>query len=188
MYRTRTRVAAWGIALVAVTAGCSAAGAAQPAPPTPAGRTVSVTGAGRLDFPAPGDDLRVELDAHAMFDDSGRARPLRSWGTVRIVHRVAVPSGPPVLNWGELSVDCVGVGGPVLVVTGRFTRVAPGGPWEPLLRSHERSGVSVYLPAPGAGPARVGVAGARRPGEPELPPCAGTAPSSAVIEGGYRVG
>lgn len=148
------------------------------APPPQSGQTASIRGWARIEFPAPGNDVQVSVDAHALFK-GGSSYPERSWGTFRIYHRIEQPGQQPVVNWGDFEVDCLTTGGPTATVTGTLVRAAPGSPW--LLG--DRSGVSFYVPEDGS-PGRVGLAGIPNP---PLTPCMAPAADARVIDGGYSL-
>ncbi|MEV4437235.1 hypothetical protein [Streptomyces sp. NPDC049585] len=171
------------------------AAAAEPAAPAePAASTVGVQGWGRMGYPVPGNDIQVFVDAHGRYAKDRVNRPATSWGTFRIQHRWTEPGKGPQFNWGDFTVDCVTVGGPVATVTG--TLVDAGPVWKPFLHWGEdhkqpiRMGVSFYVAEKGkngGGPSRIGLSGATQEDEPLLTPCMAPAPDAAVIAGGYRI-
>ncbi|WP_427891687.1 hypothetical protein ACQHIV_03805 [Kribbella sp. GL6] len=182
-------VAAALIATVSMEPG-AAAEAAVPNRPAAATQTAAVptshlVGTAAMYFPAPDNDIRISVDAHATFNPNGDSRPTRSWGTFRISHRVKMPDGTWYTNWGELTVDCLTTGGPTATVTGILTKVTPGGPWEKMLKRRERMGLSFYVAHKGAGPSRIGMSGGPGPGDGPLRKCMAPAADSPVLEGGY---
>lgn len=139
--------------------------------------TAAITGAGRMDFPAPGNHVYVAVDARAEFE--GGSFPERSSGTFTIYHRIEQPGQDPLVNWGVFEVDCMTTGGPTATVTGTMVRAHPDSPWV----KGFRTGVSLYLPGKGE-TALLGLAG-----QPEAPltPCMAPAPDADVIEGGFHL-
>ncbi|GAA1648017.1 hypothetical protein GCM10009733_051410 [Nonomuraea maheshkhaliensis] len=160
---------------------------AVPSPTTSAAKTAHLKGRATMYFPAPDNDIEITADAHAAFDPSGAWRPTRSWGTFRISHRYKMPDGTWFTNWGDFAVDCLTTGGPTATVTGRLTKVTPGGPWEELLKDRTRMGLSFYVAGKGRGPSRIGLSGAPLPGEGQLSACMAPAADAPVIKGGYTL-
>jgi hypothetical protein len=190
MIKTTPRIAAL-LALATVTtalAGVSAA-AAAPADSNPsATTTASIKGWARMDFPAPGNNIQITVDAHGTFTKSSPYFPTESEGTFRIYHRIDQPNGnPPLVNWGDFEVDCLTAGGPNATVTGVLVRTTPGGPWQDLLDRHARMGVSFYVAGKDGGQSRIGLSGATSAGEPLLTKCMAPAANAAVIQGGYKL-
>ncbi|MFD1937600.1 MULTISPECIES: hypothetical protein [Nonomuraea] len=187
MIRTTARVVAV-LALAATTTTGAAGAAAAPtrsasAPTT----TAAIKGWARMYFPAPGNDVQVTVDAHGEYTSASPAFPTRAWGTFRIYHAVQEPGKPRLVNWGEVKVDCLTTGGPIATVTGTLVRATPGGPWEDLVKRRIRMGVSFYVARKGAGPSRIGLAGATAKGEPLLTRCMAPAPDAPVTKGGYTL-
>ncbi|MEV1198542.1 hypothetical protein [Microbispora rosea] len=147
--------------------------------------TASIKGTARMYFPAPGNDIRVTVDAHGEYTKESPVFPTRAWGTFRIHHAVEEPGRPRQVNWGELKVDCLTTGGPTATITGTLVQATPGGPWEDLVTRKVRMGVSFYVAAKGRGPSRIGLSGATSPGEALLTRCMAPAPDAPVIGGGY---
>jgi hypothetical protein len=146
--------------------------------------TTDLTGSGRLSYPQPGNDIEVTVDAHGTFTTESPVFPTRAWGTFRIYHRIDQPDGkPPLVNWGDFTVDCLTVGGPTATITGILVNAGPY--WQQLLGA--RSGLSFYIAGTGHGPSRVGLAGFPPPGQPPLSTCMAPAASAAVIRGGYTI-
>jgi hypothetical protein len=181
-------------ALLALATGTTAltgvsSAVAAPAESTPsATTTASIKGWARMDFPAPGNNIQITVDAHGTFTESSPYFPTASGGTFRIYHRIDQPNGgPPLVNWGDFKVDCLTTGGPTATVTGILVRTTPGGPWQDLLDRHARMGVSFYVAGKGGGPSRIGLSGATSPGEPLLTKCMAPAANAAVIQGGYTL-
>ncbi|MER6945294.1 hypothetical protein ABT294_14825 [Nonomuraea sp. NPDC000554] len=183
MIRTTSRALA--VLALAATTTTATTGAAVAAAAAPATTTASIKGSARMYFPAPGNDIRVTVDAHAEFTADSPAFPTRAWGTFRVYHGVDEPGKPHQANWGEVEVDCLTTGGPTATVTGTLVRATPGGPWEDLVKRRVRMGVSFYVAPKGAGPSRIGLAGATPAGEPLLTRCMAPAPDAPVIRGGY---
>ncbi|MFC5826034.1 hypothetical protein [Nonomuraea insulae] len=176
----------WRTAGVLVLAAATTAAGLSPAAASPAKTTTaSIKGWARMYFPAPGNDVQVTVDAHGEFTTESPVFPTRAWGTFRIYHAVDEPGKPRQANWGEVEVDCLTTGGPTATVTGTLVKATPGGPWEDLVARKVRMGVSFYVAAKGAGPSRIGLAGATLPGEPPLTKCMAPAPGSPVTRGGY---
>jgi hypothetical protein len=169
-------------------AGVSAA-AAAPATSSPAATTTAgIKGWARMDWPEPGNDIQVTVDAHGTFASNSPYFPTQSGGTFRIYHRIDQPNGnPPVVNWGDFKVDCLTTGGPTVTVTGILVRTTPGGYWQDFLDRHGRMGVSFYVAGKDGGPSRIGLSGATLPGEPLLTKCMAPAANEAVIQGGYTL-
>ncbi|MCP9952932.1 hypothetical protein [Actinomadura madurae] len=166
----------------------AAADAPAPASQSSVGvKTSHLEGRARMYFPAPDNDIHVTVNAHAAFDPSGASKPTRSWGTFRISHRFKMPDGTWFTNWGDLTVDCLTTGGPTATVTGTLTRTTPGGPWEEMLKKHERMGVSFYVAGEGAGPSRIGLSGGPGPGDGPLRKCMAPAADAPVLDGGYTL-
>lgn len=181
--------AAGSVAPVGWSAGGAAGlgASAVPSPSASAVKTAHLKGRATMYFPAPDNDIEITADAHAAFDPNGAWRPTRSWGTFRISHRYKLPDGTWFTNWGDFAVDCLTTGGPTATVTGRLTKVAPGGPWEELLKERTRMGLSFYVAGKGRGPSRIGLSGAPRPGEGELSACMAPAADAPVVKGGYTL-
>ncbi|MEV0324506.1 hypothetical protein ACIBKX_39090 [Streptomyces sp. NPDC050658] len=188
-------LAALATTTAAVTASADTRATAEATPrPTPKPPTASLKGQSRMDFPDPagGHDIRVTVDARAVFDPNGASLPTRSWGTFRIYHRIDPTNDRPgTVNWGDFKVDCLTTGGPTATVTGKLVKAAPGGAWEQFLDRPEgvRMGVSFYVPekSTGGGPARIGLSGATAENEPLLTKCMAPAADAAVIDGGYHL-
>lgn len=164
----------------------SPAGGEPPMPPITS--TSSLTGWGRMDYPVPGNDIRVTVDARSSYGPGHL--PVRSESTFRIRHRTDAADGRPASDhWGEFAVDCLTTGGPVATVTGRLVRTDPGGPWEKAgyLKRHIRMGVSFYVAAGNGGPSRIGLSGGAEKGELPLKKCMAPAPDAAVVAGGYTL-
>ncbi|MEV6039940.1 hypothetical protein AB0L65_53135 [Nonomuraea sp. NPDC052116] len=172
--------AAGVLALAAVAAAASLSPAAADTV-----SAASIKGSARMYFPAPGNDIRITVDAHGEYTANSPAFPTRAWGTFRIYHAVEEPGKPRQVNWGELEVDCLTTGGPTATVTGTLVRATPGGPWEDLVKRKVRMGVSFYVAGKGKGPSRIGLSGATAPGESPLTKCMAPAPDAPVIRGGY---
>ncbi|MFI9720423.1 hypothetical protein ACIHFE_12295 [Streptomyces sp. NPDC052396] len=84
-------------AALLATVGVPAASAAPADKPTTAvakATTAGIKGWGRMDWPQPGNDIQVSVDAHGSFDREHPSTPARSWGTFRITHRYNGPAGP----------------------------------------------------------------------------------------------
>ncbi|MFF4159004.1 hypothetical protein [Streptomyces sp. NPDC001678] len=182
------------IALLAIVAALTAPAAVPAVAASPAGgepritSTSSLTGWGRMDYPAPGNDIRVTVDARAFYGPGHL--PVRSEGTFRISHRTDAVNGQPASDhWGEFAVDCLTTGGPVATVTGRLVRTDPGGPWEKAgyLKRHIRMGVSFYVAGENGGRSRIGLSGGTEKGELPLKKCMAPAPDAAVVAGGYTL-
>ncbi|WP_158587869.1 hypothetical protein [Actinomadura logoneensis] len=168
----------------------AAADAPSPTAPAPAAsgvQTSHLKGWARMDFPVPDNDIQVTVDAHATFDAHGSSTPTRSWGTFRIYHRAKMPDGSWFTNWGVLAVDCLTTGGPTATVTGTLTKVAPGGPWEGMLRNHDRMGISFYVAGKHGGPGRIGLSGGPGPGDGQLRKCMAPAADARILKGGYTL-
>ncbi|MEV6232681.1 hypothetical protein AB0L88_32950 [Saccharopolyspora shandongensis] len=162
-------------------------GPARTSPATPGVKTSHLNGWARMYFPAPDNDIQITVDAHATFDPNGASKPTRSWGTFRISHRLKMPDGTWFTNWGDLTVDCLTTGGPTATVTGTLTKTTPGGPWEEMLKNHERMGVSFYVAGNGAGPSRIGLSGGPGPEDGPLRKCMAPAADAPVLNGGYTL-
>ncbi|GAA2440210.1 hypothetical protein GCM10010191_64740 [Actinomadura vinacea] len=189
--RTR-RVSVLGLAVTAglaatLTAAISAVSWAAADAPAPGVKTSHLKGSARMYFPAPDDDIRVTVDAHATFDPNGASKPTRSWGTFRISHRLKMPDGTWYTNWGDLKVDCLTTGGPTATVTGTLTKVTPGGPWEEMLKDGARMGISFYVAGKGGGPSRIGLSGGPQPGDGQLRKCMAPAADAPLLKGGYEL-
>jgi hypothetical protein len=142
-----------------------------------------------MDWPVPGNNIQITVDAHGTFTSSSPYFPTQSGGTFRIYHRIDQPNGkPPLVNWGDFEVDCLTTGGPTVTVTvtGILVRATPRGPWQELLDRHARMGVSFYVAGKHGGPSRIGLSGATPAGEP-LTKCMAPAANEQVIEGGYTL-
>lgn len=135
---------------------------------------VTVRGKARLYFPAPDDVIKFTVNAHAENADDGA--PGRAWGTARMSHRRG-----PLNSWGKIAVDCVVTGGPVATITGIVIDASPDN--QDSLGT--RIGFSVYDDSEGHD--RVGYTGPRQPDDPPLRKCVATAPTFAVVDGGYTV-
>ncbi|GGR15264.1 hypothetical protein WEB32_20950 [Streptomyces netropsis] len=150
--------------------------------------TASIKGWGRMDFPAPGNDVQVTVDAHGTYTKDSPFFPTRSSGTFRVYHRIDQGKDkPPFVNWGDFKVDCLTTGGPTATVTGTLVRTVPGGPWQELADRHARMGVSFYVAGKGGGPSRIGLSGMPTAGEAQIAKCMAPAADSAVIKGGYTL-
>ncbi|MFD9909767.1 hypothetical protein [Streptomyces sp. NPDC059063] len=192
--RKRVKNSLRAVALVAIIAAVAApvavaapdhTGAATPG--KPAVVTSVLKGEGRLNYPVPQDDVRVSVDAKAVFPAKNPWDPTRSSGTFRIYHSFGQPGGkPPKVYWGDFKVDCLTTGGPTATVTGRLFRTSPGHPWLKELPPHVRMGASFYVPEDGRGPARVGLSGPGKKGEP-ISKCMAPAADATVIDGGYAL-
>ncbi|MFC5220296.1 hypothetical protein [Streptomyces coerulescens] len=185
-------------AVVAAAAGiASASTAPEPGPAGSARASASdgalvssLKGRGRMDYPEPGHDIQVTVDAHASFKGEGWTMPDKAWGTFRIFHRMPAANGAPErVNWGDFKVDCLTSGGPTATVTGRL--VHTGGnvdAWDDYLERHVRMGISFYVSEGEAGgPSRIGLSGGTQAGEPLLSRCMAPAADAEVIEGGYSL-
>ncbi|WP_261989341.1 hypothetical protein [Streptomyces sp. uw30] len=185
-------------AAVATTAGiASASTAPSSAPDRTASASASsttlvssLTGHGRMDYPDPGHDIRITVDAHATFKGEAWAKPDKAWGTFRMHHRMPAANGEPEkVNWGDFKVDCLTSGGPTANVTGRLVRT--GGnvdASDDYLKRHVRMGISFDVSdGKGSGPSRVGLSGGAEAGEPLLSKCMAPAADSKVIEGGLSL-
>ncbi|MEU8583150.1 hypothetical protein [Streptomyces abikoensis] len=185
------------LALLALAAALTAPAAVPAVAASPSGgepritSTSSLTGTGRMDYPAPGNDIRVTVDARSSYGPGHL--PVRSEGTFRVSHHTDAMNGEPASDhWGEFAVDCLTTGGPVATVTGRLVRTDPGGPWEKAgyLKRHVRMGVSFYVAdvANGnGGPSRIGLSGGTEKGELSLKKCMAPAPDATVVAGGYTL-
>ncbi len=191
MQRKPLRVIALLAIATALTVPVGAAVATTPPSPAPTAETTtssSVQGRARMDYPAAGNDIQVSVDAHSTFARGNK--PLRSWGTFRIYHKIEEPGGKPQVYWGDFKVDCLTTGGPTATVTGTLERTSPGHPWRTMLEPHVRMGVSFYVPEAGkGGGARIGLTGASLKAEkkPPLTPCMAPAADSSVVAGGYTL-
>ncbi|MFG1664241.1 hypothetical protein [Streptomyces sp. Y7] len=185
-------------AVPAATAGIASASTAPASAPdrtarasaSPGTLVSSLKGRGRMDYPDPGHDIRVTVDAHATFKGEGWTEPDRAWGTFRIFHRMPAAAGEPApVNWGDFEVDCLTSGGPTATVTGRLVRTGGNvGAWDDYLKRHVRMGISFYVSGgEGSGPSRIGLSGGTEADEPLLSTCMAPAAGSKVIEGGYRL-
>ncbi|WP_263980696.1 hypothetical protein [Streptomyces naphthomycinicus] len=183
------------VAVAAGTAFASTAPASEPDEPArataPSGPvTSSLKGWGRMDYPDPGHDIQVTVDAHAVFKGVGWSKPDTSWGTFRVYHRMPGADGrPETVNWGDFEVDCLTTGGPTATVTGRIVGTGgDAGGWDDYLKRHVRMGVSFYVGAgKGSGPSRIGLSGGTEAGEPLLSTCMAPAADAKVIKGGYHL-
>ncbi|MEV3988531.1 hypothetical protein AB0J57_06450 [Streptomyces sp. NPDC049837] len=183
-------------AMVAATAGIASASTAPPsrvdeaarATPPSGALTSSLRGWGRMDYPVPGHDIQVTVDARATFKGVGWSQPDKAWGTFRILHRERAAAGEPEkVNWGDFEVDCLTTGGPTATVTGRIVRTGGNvGGWDDYLKRRIRMGVSFYVgDGKGGGPSRIGISGGTEENEPLLSRCMAPAADSKVIKGGY---
>ncbi|MEV4872372.1 hypothetical protein [Streptomyces syringium] len=154
--------------------------------PATATTTASIKGWGRMDFPAPGNDVQVSVDAHGTYTKDSPSFPTRSSGTFRVYHRIDQGKGKPAfVNWGDFTVDCLTTGGPTATVTGTLVRTVPGGPWQEFADRHARMGISFYVADKGGGPSRIGLSGLPKAGETQIAKCMAPAADAAVIKGGY---
>ncbi|MDT0450142.1 hypothetical protein [Streptomyces hesseae] len=183
------------LTLLALAAALTAPAAVPAVAASPAGgeppitSTSSLTGWGRMDYPMPGNDIRVTVDARSSYGPGHL--PVRSDGTFRISHRTDAMNGQPASDhWGEFTVDCLTTGGPVATVTGRLVRTDAGGPWEKAgyLKRHIRMGVSFYVAdGKNGGPSRIGLSGGTEKSDLPLKKCMAPAPDSGVVAGGYTL-
>ncbi|WP_020669850.1 hypothetical protein [Amycolatopsis nigrescens] len=164
-------------AMVPVLASVFVAGGAVQAQAAEGDRSyASVTGTARLDYVTAADDVRLTLDAHAVFD-SPSSVPTHAWGTARISHYF---SEPDVTVWAEATVDCVTAGGRSATVTAVVDDTAPEiADWR-----GKRIGVSIYSGSTGER-AMVGSSGPMPVAE--LPKCMAPAPELPLRWGGYQV-
>ncbi|MFI9308336.1 hypothetical protein [Streptomyces triculaminicus] len=186
----RTGVLLAVLAAATATTAIAPAASATEAPAAPAAAvattTASIKGAARMEFPAPGNDIRVTVDAHGTYTSKSPIFPTKSSGTFRISHKIDQPNGKkPLVFWGDFTVDCLTTGGPNATVTGRLVRTSPGHPWRKELDPHTRMGVSFHVAGKDGGPSRIGLSGATKKGEPLLTKCMAPAPDAKVVEGGY---
>ncbi|QDQ11601.1 hypothetical protein [Streptomyces spectabilis] len=191
MFKNAVRATALATLVIAVTVpaalaeppGTDAPAAAPAKPPTV---TSVLKGEGRMDYPVTDEDVRVKVDAEAVFPADHPFRPSRTSGTFRIQHGYPARDGKPArILWGDFKVDCLTTGGPTATVTGTLVRTSPGHPWRTALDRHTRMGVSFYVPAGGGDTARIGLSGATAKGKPKLTRCMAPAADATVIDGGY---
>ncbi|QCX76649.1 hypothetical protein C9F11_14900 [Streptomyces sp. YIM 121038] len=180
---------------VAVPAALAGPSGAEPRPATakPPVVTSVLKGEGRMDYPVRSEDVRIKVDAEAVFPADRPFRPSRTTGTFRIQHSYPARDGKPARTlWGDFKVDCLTTGGPTATVTGILVRTSPGHPWRTALDRHTRMGVSFYVPG-GDGKnaardtARIGLSGATAKGRPRLTRCMAPAADAAVVDGGYAL-
>ncbi|WP_406513795.1 hypothetical protein OG851_38815 [Streptomyces sp. NBC_00161] len=141
-----------------------------------------------MDYPAPGEDIRIFVDAYGLFTPHDQGVPAKSWGTFRIQHRWPPKGdGKPSFNWGNFKVDCVSVNGPDVAVTGRIVDAGPY--WQDFLHRKQpaRMGLSFHVPAAGGGATRIGITAPTPDGQPELPKCSANSPDANATEGGFTV-
>ncbi|MGW0533413.1 hypothetical protein [Streptomyces sp. NPDC003032] len=63
--------------------------------------TSTLKGRARMDYPDPGHDIQVTVDARATFKGVGWSKPEEASGTFRIHHRMpGTGAGPDKVNWG----------------------------------------------------------------------------------------
>jgi hypothetical protein len=140
-----------------------------------------VSGAARVEFVDPRDDVRFGVDAHGLFDPAApSSTSVRAWGTARIHHHVAELD---VTWWARGRVDCLSIGGRSatgsMIVRTASPELTEAG-W-----IGKRIGFSVYAGSV-TERARVGWTGPVAP--EDLPTCLAPAPSMAALSGGFHVG
>lgn len=173
--QARTMRIAIRLLITAAATAALAAGTVTAAAAEPELEHASVTGAARVDYISPDDDVRMSLAAYGEFDmTSGSPFSTRAWGTVRISHYFAEPD---VTVWAVGEVDCVSTGGPSATVSAIIRETSPESPdW-----NGKRVGLSVLS----GEPSRIGFTGPMPTAE--LPPCMAPAASMTTLEGGYEV-